>query len=130
MFSVLALLALVAVPQIESGRAETNSKTRDHYGGERDIGRDEYRLFLVNHAGIEHVETLGKYTARNRKVYSTLKDALEDADLEYSSEIRSLEHEPSQELNTKTRERKHLFYGIVFYSAITLLYVLFWKGPS
>lgn len=99
-FSFLAILALIAIPAKVRGKVfakipETNTLTYgsmpagDRFEGERVLSSSKYQLFLVKQFEIEKNITLDKYTMAD-EVYSSLEEALFQADKLYSDVLRAM----------------------------------------
>lgn len=116
-FSILAVLALIAVPKIESDASITNLKDEDEtknndrkdftFEGERNIENPSYQLFLTRQFTIEKNLTLEKYTIEN-DVFNTLDDSLREADIRYSQYVmgRDEKKENGKENSINSKDEK------------------------
>ena len=94
-FSILAILALVAVPKIDKEKepavfvpiavpATEEQLPERTFDKERNIAFSAYQLFLVNRFSIEKNSTLDKFVIEE-DVFDTLENALRNADSRYSN---------------------------------------------
>ena len=97
LFSILALLALIAVPKLEgertaaSGASPSDSTVvpkhlKAGYEGTQDISLPAYQLFLTRRFSIERDPTLGVYVIQDQ-VFATLEDALREAEHQWRTDV-------------------------------------------
>lgn len=113
-FSILAVLALIAVPKYDDaesfGKTPSLLKSNDEdqnknriFGKERNLNSSSYQLFLTKLFSIEKNLTLEKYVIQD-DVFDTLVDALCEADKRYTSQLSEQEKRAlreSRELDEK-----------------------------
>jgi hypothetical protein len=98
-FSILAVLALIAIPKTEllinkkiystlDNSKNYYIKKEELYEGEANIEIPSYQLFLTKRFNIEKNQTLDKFVIE-KNVFDTLKDALQYADNKYTIHINS-----------------------------------------
>jgi hypothetical protein len=94
-FSILAVLALIAVPKVEDKKSSVDrlpstrpdeSLQNCEFIGERNISSPTYQLFLTRRFGIEKNSTLEKFVIGGA-VFNTLEDSLREADCCYVREL-------------------------------------------
>lgn len=112
LFSILAVLALIAVPKTDQNSDQLrksdsdDSRTElkgdnDLFHGERQLKSSSYQLYLVRRFRIEKNATLGKFTIEN-EVFDTLENSLREADFRYANTL--IEISTSLEIERKKNE--------------------------
>ncbi|CAM3639053.1 hypothetical protein [Polaromonas hydrogenivorans] len=107
-FSILAVLALIAIPKIENKVKLTAVPSGEFplFDGNRDITSPQYQLFLTKQYSIEKNLTLEKFVIGN-VVFNTLDDSLSDANTRYArylSEKANKERVAAEEAKAKAYE--------------------------
>ena len=93
-FSILAVLALIAVPKV-APLSRNFDVPQQLFDGQRDIALPAYQLFLTKRFGVEKNNTIEKFVIGN-DVYEDLPSALADADARYGQQLVKLEAEKLQ----------------------------------
>jgi len=118
LFSILAVLALMAIPKIENDKSASDSshsakaiakqKAQESlFEGERNLSSSSYQLFLTNRFDIEKNSTLEKFVIDNT-VFDTLADALGEADSRYTKHLSMLKAEEERLLREATEQEQNL----------------------
>jgi hypothetical protein len=114
-FSILAVLALIAVPSLKNSTTDDSSlgknggvATADNnrlYEGPLDVNFPAYQIFLTKKYNIEKNVTLEKYIVLNN-IFSSLDEALLDAHAIYSQDVRDRNNK-EQQLYREQVGKKH-----------------------
>lgn len=115
LFSILAVLALMAIPKIENDKSSSDSwhsakpiakqKAQESlFDGERNVSSSSYQLFLTKRFDIEKNSTLEKFVIDNT-VFDTLADALGEAHSRYTKHLSMLKVEEDR-LRREAAERE------------------------
>jgi hypothetical protein len=140
-FSLLALVALAAIPALQSGSAappqsnqrmshpqpQQNTDTAQVFFGPRNLDDDAYKIWLVERFNITRNDALGGLIC-NKKLFQTIEDALSYAHEAYSQEVAlhasasllpdalSNDAETAQHLGITYAEDRYLWNGNHFKS--------------
>lgn len=113
-FSILAVLALIAVPKIDDkkssvtplpGTRSDGTLQEKEFDGERNISSPAYQLFLTRRFGIEKNATLEKFVIGD-EVFNTLEASLREADCRYGHRL--------SETEVATREAREIERKLAF----------------
>lgn len=88
-FSIFALLSLVALPRVQE------ESPPQEFDGPRDLDAPTYQYFLTRRFGIERNATLDKFVVGDQ-VFSTLAEALVNADKRYGQHLDELARQQEQ----------------------------------
>lgn len=107
-FSVLALIALIAIPKLEkeSNRSQIKREDITQFKGDPDVRSEAYQLYLTKKFNIEKNTVLEKYVVADQ-LFNTLEDALKHTDIlnkeleEHSKLLKLKEYE--NEINNKIK---------------------------
>lgn len=125
LFSILAMLTLVAVPKIEN-KVKVTAGPSDEiplFDGNRDITSPKYQLFLTKRYSIEKNSTLEKFVIED-SVFNTLADSLRAADASYG-------HYLSQKSYSVTEKDKAMVMIFFLVLAVAISYGIWeFKHPK
>jgi hypothetical protein len=126
LFNLIALIALIAVPN----SSEEKAKTLVFYKGTPIISSDDYRIFLIERFAIKHNPMLNLYSNAEGQAFKSLEKAIELAHCSYLSELeaqtKKQEEAEASRKRTMQHEKKQLLFGSAFWLLFFVGCAIYW----